>query len=181
VPLPLGWDADRTVAARPLEPWEGTVWRGHSPRYGATDHGGSLQVTGRWHRAADRYPPAAMGPALYTGLGLHVCLGEVLRNTADNRVRLLRYTELRLRLVAVLDCRVASALGLDEASLIEDQDFETSQVLAAAARRHRAEALLVPSASLLGDNLVNFPDRLRSESQVEEVRFVDPRLVKQRP
>jgi hypothetical protein len=180
MPLPPGWDADRAVAARPLLSWEGTVWRGHSPRYGATDHGGSLRVTGRWHRASDRFPVEHTWPALYTGIGLHVCLGEVLRNTADDRLRRFRFTELRVRLGAILDGRDASGFGLIEDALLDDLDFDVPQALAAAARRLGAEALLVRSASLLGDNLVIFPDLLREDSLIEEVRSLDPRLVKRR-
>lgn len=119
-------------------------------------------------------------PALYTGEGLHVCLGEILRNAADDRVRLFRYTELRLRLTAVLDCRVAAAFGLEETAFLEDLDFTAPQDLASAARRIAAEALYVRSASLLGDNVVIFPDRLRPDSLVEEIRFLDPHLVKHR-
>jgi hypothetical protein len=161
-------------------PWDGTVWRGHSPRYGATDHGGSLRVTGRWHRAVDRFSAELSWPALYTGLGLHVCLGEVLRNAADDRVRKFRYTELRVRLSAVLDCRDASLFGLAEEALCDDLNFDVPHSLAAAARRRGAEALLVRSASLLGDNLVIFPDLIRDASRIEEARFLDPRLVKRR-
>jgi hypothetical protein len=137
-------------------------------------------VTGRWHRAVDRYPPDQTWPALYTGIGLHVCLGEVLRNAADDRVRLFRYTELRVRFSAVLDCRDPADFGLTSDVLLHDFDFDAPHAVAAAARRRAAEALLVRSASFLGDNLVIFPDLVRSDSIVEEVRFVDPRLVKRR-
>ena len=180
-PVPPGWDADSAVCTRPFLAWDGLVWRGHSPRYSATDHGGSLRVSGRWHRAVDRYPPDQTWPALYTGIGLHVCIGEVLRNAADDRVRLFRYAELRVRLSAVLDCRDPVALGLTSAALLDDLDFDVPHAVAAAARRQGAEAVLVPSALLLGDNLVIFPDLVRADSIVEEVRFVDPRLVKRRP
>jgi hypothetical protein len=180
VTLPPDWDADHAIALSPLLPWNGTVWRGHSPRYGAIDHGGSLKVTGRWHRASDLYLPEHIWPALYTGLDLHVCFGEVLRNATDDRVRQFRYTELRVQLSAVLDYRNPLLFGLVEESLLDDLDFDVPHSIAAAARRRRAEALLVRSASLLGDNLVIFPDLVRGDSQIEEVRFVDPRLVKRR-
>ena len=137
-------------------------------------------MTGRWHRAIDRYPPNQIWTALYTGLGLHVCLGEVLRNAADDRLRLFRYSELRVRLAAVLDCRDLTAFGLTSAALLDDLDFDVPHAIATAARRRGAEALLVPSASLLGDNLEIFPDLVRTDSLVEAVRFVDPRLVKRR-
>ncbi len=39
-----------------------------------------------------------------------------------------------------------------------------------------AEAVLVPSATRLGDNLVILPDRLRQDSRIEPVGSIDPRL-----
>jgi hypothetical protein len=111
---------------------------------------------------------------------LHVCLGEVLRNAADDRVRLFRYTELGVRLAAVLDCRDASAFGVSQNAILDNIDVDLPHALAAAARRRGAEALLVPSASLLGDNLVVFPDLLREGSKVDAIRSLDPRLVKRR-
>ena len=70
--------------------------------------------------------------------------------------------------------------GLDEDALLDDLDFNVPHAVAEAARRRGVEAFLVRSASLLGDNLVIFPDRLAKSSRIEEVRFVDPRLVKRR-
>src|SRR5262245_17936699 len=61
------------------------------------------------------------------------------------------------------------------ADLLDDLDLAVPQSLVAA-RRRGAEGLVVPSASLLGDNLVIFLDRLRPTSLIEVVRSIEPRL-----
>jgi hypothetical protein len=60
--------------------------------------------------------------------------------------------------------------------LIRDNDFSTTQELAAAAIALRAEAVLVVSATGLGDNLVVFPRMLRDSSILRAIGSRDPRL-----
>jgi len=44
-----------------------------------------------------------------------------------------------------------------------------------------AEAILVPSATRLGENLIIFPDNLQASSRVEVVDYRHPRLYVERP
>lgn len=87
-----------------------------------------------------------------------------------------RLSEVEVELGAVLDCRDASLLGRSPDDLIRDREFTVTQEIAAAAIARGAEAILVPSATLLGDNLVVFPTRLQGTSRLVVVGSRDPRL-----
>jgi RES domain len=54
---------------------------------------------------------------------------------------------------------LVGALGLTPADLADDVDYRAPQALAAAAMAAGAEALLVPSVTGLGDNLIVFTAR----------------------
>jgi hypothetical protein len=155
------------------------VWRGHRRRYDAADHGGSLLVSGRYHQGQDLFPPEETWPALYLGMDLHVALGEIQRVKSDRRIVDYRFTELWVEIEAVLDCRDTALLGLDVNEMIGDYSYDITRRIAAAAMSLGVEGILVPSATLLGDNLILFPDRIRTGSVIVEVRSIDPRLVKE--
>lgn len=76
-------------------------------------------------------------------------------------------SELRVRLQAVYDLSRPEEFGIDIKGLIDDREYSLPQSLSAALRERGAEAFLVPSATLLGNNLVVFPDRLRDGSSLE--------------
>ena len=78
----------------------------------------------------------------------------------------------------MLDCHDLTPLGLFREQLLDDDDYSVGQALAHAALALNVEGLLVPSATLLGDNLIIFPDRLRQGSVIVEMGFVDPALEK---
>ncbi len=161
------------------EPWLGQAWRLHRRTYGPTDSGGSMLVSGRYHRGADQFPRSQTWAALYLALSPEVALGEVLRHFSPPllpRLNEYRLTELRVELRAVLDCRDAAALGLSPDDLVRDYDFAITQEIAVAALALGAEGILVPSATGLGDNLVVFPSQLRSASALVAVGSRDPRL-----
>jgi RES domain-containing protein len=173
------WDAKSALAGQALVPWQGPAWRYHRRSYAPTDASGSLLVSGRYHRAADSFLASDTWPALYLALSPEIALGEVLRHFNPQlmpRLNQYRLTELNVDLEAVLDCRDAAALGLDAGALVQDYDFATTQALAAAAIAIGAEALLVASATALGDNLVLFAGRLHSSSRLTVVRSRNPRL-----
>lgn len=154
------------------------MWRGHGRRYGALDDGGSRRSTGRLHRGPNRFPSEETWPAIYTSLELAVSLAEIMRSTIASAPRQFRFTEIEVDLQAITDCRAFDDLGIDRMRLLADWDYSTGHVLALAVRRSGAEAMLVPSASCLGDNLVIFPDLLRPGSSLAPVRSVDPNLTK---
>lgn len=171
------------VASCPIVPWTGSVWRAHSRRYGPTDDGGSRRASGRWHVGAedpDRGDEPAW-PALYTALDLAVCSFEVQRIVSRGegtiaRLKNYRYSELWLQLEAVVDVRDEAGMGLLAGALTRDDDLSRPRRIARAARDRGAEAILVPSASRVGDNLILFLDLRRPGSVIEVVRSLDPNL-----
>jgi len=117
--------------------------------------------------------------ALYLALAPEVSLGEVLRHFSPGlmpRLSEYRLTEIAVELDVVLDCRNETLLGLTTGDLTHDYDFTRTQALAAAAIGLGAEAILVTSATGLGDNLVVFPAQLHRSSILTAVESRDPRL-----
>lgn len=87
-----------------------------------------------------------------------------------------RYSELWLQLEAVFDVRDEAALGLTPGALTRDDDLVLPRLIARTARDLGAEAILVPSASLVGDNAILFLDLLRPDSVIEVTRSLEPNL-----
>lgn len=164
--------------ARP-RPWKGQAWRFHRRTYGATDSGGALLVSGRYHRAPDQFPRSGVWSALYLALSPESSLGEVIRHFTPQLLPQLneyRLSEVDVELESILDCRYAAAFGLSPEDLTRDYDFAITQEIAAAAIAQGAEGILVPSTTGLGDNLVVFPAQLRSSSRLTVAGSRDPRL-----
>jgi RES domain-containing protein len=159
----VAWDAAAAIAALPISPFGASAWRAHHLRYAATDATGSQLVSGRYNRGVDLFSRAQAWPALYCGLGRDVCIGEIVRHADASILPLLNdymLSELHVSLSSVLDCRDSAALGLDDAALLHDYDLSTPQRLAGAARAGGVEGIIVPSATLLGNALIVFPDLL---------------------
>jgi RES domain-containing protein len=174
-----GWDARRAVARADIIPIKQAVWRGHRRRYGALDPGGSLLKSGRFHQAGDQFPNGPTWPALYTACELAAALGEIQRSIVqqDDLISY-RFTEIWAQLERVLDCRDLDAIGVRFDDIFDDYDYSLGQQLGRAATDQEVEALLVPSATRLGDNLVIFPHLVRRRSVLVEVRSIDPNLIK---
>lgn len=176
---PPSWNARTAIVNIQTGSWKGRAWRFHRRTYGTTDAGGTLLVSGRYHRGSDQFPRSEVWAALYLALSPEVSLGEVLRHFSPHLLPQLneyRLSEIELELEAVLDCRDAAALGLSPEDLIRDYDFTITQEVAAAAIAQGAEGILVPSATGLGENLVVFPAQLHSTSRLAVVGGRDPRL-----
>lgn len=174
-----GWSVRTALATIRPEPWKGHAWRMHFRTYAATDHGGSLRASGRYHRASPQTEQDPTWPALYLALSPEVALGEILRQLVPEllpRINDYRLSELAVELSVVLDCRDALALGLATAELIRDGDFVITKEIAAEAIARGAEGILVPSATQMGDNLVVFPEQLTPASTLTLVGSRDPRL-----
>ena len=168
--IPPGWSASRALAACPIFPWNGQVTRFHSRRYEATDPGGSLLHPGRYHDG---------WPALYTCLRPEAAVGEFLRHSsagALRRLAIMRLTRLSVEVGVILDCRDAAALGLAPDDLLHDTDYQLTQHIGAASLALGVEGILVPSATLLGDNLVVWTSQLRATSRIVVLSSEDPRL-----
>ena len=170
MPALPGWNASRVVAACPIIPWNGQVSRFHSRRYGATDPGGSLVYPGRYHDG---------WPALYTCLRPEAAVGEFLRHSsagALRRLAIMRLSKLSVEVEAILDCRDAAAMDLSPDDLLHDTDYRLTQQIGAASIALGVEGILVPSATLLGDNIVFWVSQLRSRSRIVVISSEDPRL-----
>jgi RES domain-containing protein len=162
----------------PLAPWRGTVWRIHAQRYAATDPGGSLRFSGRYHRAPDLFAGQRTWAVLYLALDTGSCLAEAVRHATElSELTDRRISEIEVSLTAVIDLRDASVIGLTADELVDDHRYDLTQEIGLAALERGAEGLLVPAASLLGNNLVVLFDNLQPGSRIEVKRFVDPRLL----
>lgn len=168
------WNASAAIASCPISPIHQAVWRGHRAKYDALDSSGSRLVSGRYHVAPNDASGGRSWAALYTSVDLAVALGEIQRNIKLSGLRDYRFTEIRVQLEAVVDCRELSEIQL----LLDDHVYSSGQAIAVAAIDARAEAILMPSATRLGDNLIIFPDSIRVASVIQVVRFIDPRLDK---
>ncbi len=142
MPLPVGWIASTAVASRPIIPWSGHVWRGHTSWFSPLSHEGSLFFSGRFNRGRDlKLPDNEIWPAHYLTPDRDAVLGELNRHFVSSipkhlqeqlnvnpemsaadvieQVRKLlseldsrNISEIALDLSAVMDCRDVRAMGL---------------------------------------------------------------------
>lgn len=155
----------------------------HASRYSADDPGGAYRYSGRYHRGEDLFGEEEVFPALYLATTPEIALGEKQRHlTSANlpRMRNQVLSEFRISLQAVCDISMPEEIGISGEALIDDHDYSLPQGVAAALRSRGAEALLVPSATLLGTNLVVFPDRLLEGSTLAVVAARATRLYVER-
>ncbi len=78
--------------------------------------------------------------------------------------------------MAVLDLAEPRSIGLTLDDVCHDTDYAVTQEIAAAAINRGAEAILVPSATRLGTNLILFPHKLGAASSIAIVASRDPLL-----
>lgn len=159
------------VAAAPIIPWEGSVWRCHDRRFPSNSWQGSLLFSGRFHRAPDLFPTEFTWPALYTATGPEVALGEAIRYQAPRMRRIAAYdlSEVALRLTSVVDVHDLAGGLIDEVHLLDDWDYTLAQECGEAALRRRADGLLVPSATRLGNNVIVLPGNLSAATRIDAV------------
>jgi hypothetical protein len=175
--------AQRGLLTCPIIAWGGEVWRVHGRRFAATDAGGSLIVSGRYHRGRDSFPNDEVFAALYTSAGADVATWEMIRHSKSTSGLSMwqRFVErdlskLHMTLQAVLDIRNPSPAGLSLDALT-GEDYALPQAIAAAAHADGLEGLLVPTATAVGEigadfNVVIFTTSLRPGS---EIRFLEKR------
>jgi RES domain-containing protein len=160
-----------------MREWQGLAWRIHRARYAPMDTTGAQMFSGRYHRARKEFPQGRVWPALYTSLNEGACIAEAVRHAGDLQgLTDRRMTQFRIGLNRVLDLRNPSDYGLRVEDVTDDSDYSRTQELALAALERGAEGLLVPAASLVGDNLVIFIDSLVPHSVIHPIRFIDPKL-----
>ena len=169
------------VAGLVASTWSGITWRIHARRYAATDPGGSRRFSGRYHRAPDLFPNQRAWPVLYLGLERGTCIAEATRHAGDlSDLADRRLSEIEVSLSAVLDLRDPTVLGLTQGDLV-GQDYTLTQEIALVALERGVEALRVPAASLVGNNLAILVENLLPTSRVQVTGFVDPRLLIDQP
>jgi hypothetical protein len=177
------WNASQVIHACPTIGWAGEVWRTHSPARAATDASLSIQHSGRYHRGLDQHG-GRHWPALYTSLDratsaweytrllLRIIGSDYSQGKDLNTLRTLlsngrvNVTALSVSLSVILDIRDPVNLGLSLADITNDYDFSKTQQIAQAAIDAGAEAILAPSASGNGFNLIIFTESLRSTSTI---------------
>jgi RES domain-containing protein len=169
------WDARKAIATLPHLSWNSKesgdyVWRVHFDAYSATDYGGSYKTSGRFNKESlkDESSQHLTWPALYLGTQPDVCIGEYIRNHEPKVLQNSRHilTKMSLRLERILDCRNLTALGLTEEELLHDNDYAHPHDLAQAALEGKFEAILVPSATRLGECIVIFPTNLSRDDLI---------------
>src|SRR5215218_2882196 len=176
------WTVRAAVANCSVRPWLGEAWRCHTRKWPGDNADGSLKATGRYHRGRDRYPESETWPALYTGLAEHIALGESLRHTQHlPGLAWKRVTRLEISLEAVLDGTGLVDGDFSGTPVLDDlcrpADYDLTHEIARAARARGAEALLVPTCTrFTGNNLIIFPDLLRSGSSLIVSSAEDPDL-----
>lgn len=87
-----------------------------------------------------------------------------------------RLTEIEVDLQRVVDCTEPDLMNLTAEDLVGDSSYRITQCLGDAVSASGCEAARVPSASLLGENLIIFPRNLTGQSNLKVVRSRDPRL-----
>ena len=155
----------------------------HAARYAANDPGGALRYSGRYHRGGDLFGEDEVFAALYLATAPEVTLGEKQRHLTSRNLPQMRnqvLSELRVSLRAVCDLSMPEEVGISSEALMDDHDYSFPQGVSAALRDRGAEALIAPSATLLGANLVVFPDRLLGGSSLEVVANRATRLYVER-
>lgn len=179
MPIPVDWDVVAAIRRCERSAWQGDAWRIHRERYRADDPGGSLRASGRYHRGIDLFPLDRVFAALYLALSPETALAELIRHVTPDLIPALnsyRLTRLSLLLDDVFDLRDPNRLGIEMDALCSDRDHDLTWALGQAAFESGAEAILIHSATRLGDNLVVFPANLQTESRIELLDFRHPRL-----
>lgn len=188
VEISSGWDSLRAVGACPSIKWHGDAWRHHAASRQATSSLGSLMYSGRYHRGKDQFDPSECWEALYLSLGRDIVLGELIRHLgmdgkiAVHNLRSRRISRLRLDLSNVIDCSDVVRMGIrmidlfPEDEALEDAAYDLGQDIGSAAFILGYEAMLIPSATRLGTNLIVFPANLRPDSHIQIIDSVDPAL-----
>ena len=173
--------------ACPVIAWSGSVWRTHGRRVAATDPGGALVLSGRYHRGRDLFPSNAVFPALYTSVGPEIATWEMIRHSRRStavamwqRFTTVDISRLHVSLQSAVDLRNPPVAGLSVADLIGDV-YSLTQAIGAAAVTDSHEGLLVPTATGIGEpgadfNIVIFTDNLRPGSTVVVLETRSPNL-----
>jgi hypothetical protein len=160
-------EAKARVAGCHLVPWAGIAWRVHNP---ANDPLIPGDASGRFNRGPyDVAAGEASWLALYLSDSEVVAAYEYIRTlkrTLGARLASLQElaaSEVEVDLQKVLVLTDPQVIGMTEAQLLLEVDFSgpipvDPQLIALAAREKGAEAIIAPSATRRGQNIILFPD-----------------------
>ncbi len=135
-----------------------------SPKYDVLNTNGSLLYPGRYSNKEFR--------VLYTADSPEVCRQELSRKTAVKTKLIYKIAELQIKLKKVIDLtneQNLKLLDIQKADLAGNS-WDITQCIASAAYQKGYEALLVPSVTGKGSNLVLFPDNFAKESTLKITR-----------
>lgn len=105
MPISPDWDAAQAIQRCSVITYAGSAWSIHKQHYRADDPGGSLKVSGRYHRGLDAFPESMVWRALYVALSPETALAELVRHVAAELLTLLNdylLTALKVELRTVL-------------------------------------------------------------------------------
>ena len=161
---------DPSEAIRRLVPrsFRGVIHRIYDPDHGLLETIGSYRSGGRWNRK-EKYG------ALYTSLSRETAFAEARRsaqkrNRKPSELGRRDHVAIRIRLTRILDLTLPQfydSLGISSAALLNNDSLCLN--VADEARKLGCEALLVPSATGSGTNLVIYQDLLLPGWKLEEI------------
>ena len=161
-------DTSQAIRRLAPRPFQGVVHRIYDPDRGFLETIGSYNAGGRWNRK-EKYG------ALYTSLSKETAVGEIVRaakkrNRKPSELGRRDHVAIRIRLTRILDLTLSEfydSLGISSAALLNNDSFCLN--VADEARRLGYEALLVPSATGAGTNLVVYQDLLLPGWELKEI------------
>lgn len=156
--------------------WGGSTWRHTAPNRNPLSGEGARLFGGRWN-------PPDLASTLYLSTNDDGCIAEFRRMAAGQgkgpaSFLPRRISQLDVTGVEVVDLRLVAnqqVVGLEVDDLTSD-DWSACQLVGAAAHFLRADGLIAPSATALGDTLVLFEGRLDGNAVKVIDSYVMPAL-----
>jgi RES domain-containing protein len=141
---------------------DASCYRMVSQKYDILNTNGSLLYPGRYN--------SGEFPVLYTADSREVCEAELARKTEIKTKLIYKIAKLNVKLRKVLDLtngKNLKALNIQEDNLI-GSSWHFTQRIASLAYQKGYEALLVPSATGKGNNIILFPNNFNKDSMIKK-------------
>lgn len=154
---------DRFLKIKPI-PLSRSCYRMVSSKYDVLNSNGSLLYPGRYSNREFR--------VLYTADSQEACSRELARKTTIKTKLIYKIAELNVRLKKVIDLtneRNLKILDIQKDDLIGNSWILT-QHIASLAYQKGCEALLVPSVTGKGSNIILFPENFTKDSTLKKTR-----------
>ncbi|MBL7085226.1 MAG: RES family NAD+ phosphorylase [Candidatus Omnitrophica bacterium] len=144
-------------------PLSAPCYRIVSPKYDVLNTNGSLQYLGRYSNRRFR--------VLYTAAAQEVCKREQARKTTVRTKFTYKIAKLNVKLKKALDLtneKNLKMLKIQKDELVSE-DWTLTQHIASLAYQNGYEALVIPSVTEKGNNIVLFPENFTKESTLKKV------------